>query len=330
MNNVEKRLLNVELLIPGLVLANDIYQYHSDVILYKQGTILTEKKIKQLKKFKNISILVELDKNYALNQNNQEVAIRKLELDFKKLYEYASYIVSSILKKKDVNIILKNLDPDTYGHSYQVAVIATMIAMNLEGFTRSKLEELAVGAILHDIGKSTIDFSILNKPGKLTSEEYRIVQTHTQNGYNILKKTGLFSDNICDSVLSHYENEDGSGYPNKKIGDEISLYARIIHLADVYSALTNKRSYKEEWTSERAFEQIEKEKFKFESHLIDILKNSLPFYSKGDIVYLSSNDVGKVIDSSSAGTMIKVFGDKKIINVNENEDNIYVKRKILC
>lgn len=328
MEPVLKKLLNIQSLVPGLVLANDIYKFNSNVILYKKGTILTQDKINKLKRFGNIAISVELNQNSKTIPVNKDIVRRNIELDFEKVYEYARYIVLNILEKKDVRELLKKIDRETYGHSYQVAIIATMIGINLENFDQCHLEELAVAAILHDIGKSTIDYAILNKPGKLTLEEYLIVQTHTQNGYDILKETELFSEEICESVLSHHENEDGSGYPNHKKYDEISLYSRIIHLADVYSALTNKRSYKEEWTSDRAIQQIEIEKYKFEPHLLDILKTSLPIYLKNDLVYLSTNELGTVIDSSSSGTLVKVFGDTKIININEKSHSLYVKRKI--
>lgn len=328
MEPVLTKILNVESLNPGFVLANDIYKFNSSVILYKKGTILTQEKINKLKKFGNISIPVELSQNEQIYHSNEQIVKKNILLDFDKIHEYAKHIVFTVLAKKDVKKMLGKIDPDTYGHSYQVAVIATMIGINLENLNFQQLEELAISAILHDVGKSMIDYSILNKPGKLTDEEYKIVQSHSQKGCDLLLETGLFANEVCESVLSHHENEDGSGYPNHKKYDEISLYARIIHLADVYSALTSRRSYKKEWSTDQAFEQIDKEKHKFEPHLIDILKSSLPIYLKNDIVYLSTNEVATVVDTSSNSILVKPFGDKKIIHINEGKQSVYVKRKI--
>ena len=153
---------------------------------------------------------------------------------------------------------------------------------------------------------------------------------HPQKGYDILELTGLFDSKICEAVLAHHENEDGSGYPNNLVEDEIPIYARIIHLCDVYSALTTRRSYKDSWSSDRAFDIMEKDSKKFEPHMLQLLKTSLPIYRKDDVVFLSTNELGTVIKQSGEGTVIKVFGTRNLINISDEnvKNNIYVKRKI--
>ncbi len=330
MKQVVKKLFNVESLTPGMVLANNIYEYNSNVLLYRQGAILTQHKIDKLKKFGIISIQVEIEEDIIIETPTEEIVKNKICLDFDEIYEYANYIVLSVLNNKDVKSMMKRIDNDTYGHSTKVAILSTMVGMHLENFEQDKLEELALASLLHDIGKSTIDFSVLNKPGRLTKEEYEIMKTHAQNGFDILTATEKFDPIVCESVLSHHENEDGTGYPNCQKGGEIPLYARIIHLCDVYSALTNRRCYKEAWTNDKAFEILEKDSSKFEVSLLDILKTSLPIYLKDDLVYLSTNELATVIGDTRYGTIARVYGSQKLISIEgENTSNsVYVKKKI--
>jgi len=310
------------------ILASDIYQYTTNVLLYKRGTILTKEKIEKLKNFGIISIPVYLPTDIKIQESNEEIVRRKLELDFDEIYEYANEIVLSVLNKKDIRDAITKIDLSVYNHSHKVALLSTMLGMNLQNFDQSKLEELAVSSLLHDIGKSTIDFSILNKPGRLTEEEYETIKQHSQNGYDILTSTGLFSKEICEAVLSHHENEDGTGYPNQQVENEIPLYSRIIHICDVYSALITKRCYKEAWSIEQAIELLDRDKKNYEPNLLEIFKTSLPIYMKDDVVLLSTNELATVIETYSNQLLVKVFGDKKIVNVSGNENSVHVKKKI--
>jgi putative nucleotidyltransferase with HDIG domain len=132
----------------------------------------------------------------------------------------------------------------TYSHSVNVCLYAIAIGKKLS-LSDSELSELAHGAILHDIGKSKISDKILNKEGPLDEAEFETMKTHTTVGEAILEKLGEKSKIKLDSVLSHHEKMDGSGYPQGLKGEEIPYYAQIIAVADVFDALTTKRSYKE-------------------------------------------------------------------------------------
>lgn len=310
------------------ILAADIYQYTTNVLLYKKGTILTKEKIEKLKKFGIISIPVYLPTDVKIRESNEEIVRRKLELDFNKIYDYANELVLSVLNKKDIRDTITKVDSNVYDHSHKVALLSTMLGMNLQNFSQTKLEELAVSSLLHDIGKSTIDFSILNKPERLTDEEYEIIKQHSQNGYDILTSTEMFSREVCEAVLSHHENEDGTGYPNHQVKNEIPLYSRIIHICDVYSALTAKRCYKDAWSVEQAIELLDKDKKNFEPNLLEIFKTDLPIYMKNDVVLLSTNELATVIETYNNELLVKVFGDKKMVNVNGESSSVHVKKKI--
>lgn len=323
-------LINIESLRPGSVLTDDIYYYNRNILLYKKGTVLTKEKINRLKKFGLISIKAEVDSLEEVIEKPEIIVQKKIELDFNKIYSYANDIVTTVFENKDIKKILSKIDDGVNDHSHKVAILATMLGMNIENFSNNDLEKLAVSSLLHDVGKSTIDYAILNKPGRLTPEEYEIVKQHSQKGYDILNATGMFESSICDAVLSHHENEDGTGYPHGIKGDEIPLYARIIHICDVYAALTTKRCYKEAWHSDKAISILEEEKKNYEQNLLKIFKTSLPVYMKDDVVYLSSGELATVIKTTNDGMLVKTFGDQKVVRIEfENESNgISVRKKI--
>lgn len=121
----------------------------------------------------------------------------------------------------------------------------------------SEMNELITAAQLHDIGKVGIDKSIINKPTKLTEEEYEIVKTHCAKGYRLINAATEFND-IAKYVLSHHERWDGKGYPLGLKGKEIPLISRIISVADSYDAITSKRAYKEALSHEEALKEIKR------------------------------------------------------------------------
>ncbi len=147
--------------------------------------------------------------------------------------------------------------------------------------TDSQIEEIATAAIMHDVGKITISDTILNKPGKLTEEEYKIMKTHTIKGCEILElipqqKESKLSQYAYDICRHHHERWDGNGYPDGLKGNEISIWAQVVSIADVYDALTNKRVYKPAIPADEAVSMIYEGKCGcFNPELLDALKNIL-------------------------------------------------------
>lgn len=130
-----------------------------------------------------------------------------------------------------------------------------------EGLTEQEIMDIALASIMHDVGKIAIPDAILNKPGRLTPEEFEIMKTHTTQGGELLKKIPQMKEHEAfryayDIALHHHERYDGRGYPDGLKGDEISLWAQIVSLADVYDALTSKRVYKESFAAEEAVQMI--------------------------------------------------------------------------
>jgi HD-GYP domain-containing protein (c-di-GMP phosphodiesterase class II) len=137
-------------------------------------------------------------------------------------------------------------DQYTYMHSVNVGVYATALAKKIyHGSNAHNMRELGAGFFLHDLGKIHVNQMIITKPGKLTPAEFDEMRKHPYESFEILKKTSQLSDECKVITLQHHEREDGTGYPFGLKGDEIHDYARICSIADVFDALTSKRSYRE-------------------------------------------------------------------------------------
>jgi putative nucleotidyltransferase with HDIG domain len=155
-------------------------------------------------------------------------------------------LIDSIQEEKDVVSLLLSLhskDDYTLQHSVQVGMLSYYIA---KWMNKSEKDAIAIGkaGYLHDIGKCRIHPDILNKPGKLTKEEFEEVQKHTIHGYDIIRKS-LKDETLALVALQHHERMDGTGYPLRKIGTDIHSYSRIVAVADVYSAMISSRVYQQ-------------------------------------------------------------------------------------
>jgi putative nucleotidyltransferase with HDIG domain len=174
-------------------------------------------------------------------------------------YTFSLYLVSKSQYVQTVDalmIAMEARDRYTEGHSKRVSKIVEMIAKELK-FNQDKIEKLSVASLLHDVGKIGIQDSILNKPGKLTNEEYEIIKQHPVIGYNILKDINNMKE-INYIVKYHHERYDGKGYPEGKRGDELPLEVFIVQLADCIDAMATDRPYRSALTEEMILNEITK------------------------------------------------------------------------
>ncbi len=151
----------------------------------------------------------------------------------------------------------------THTHSINVSIYSLSLAQFL-GLKGKDLEDMGMSSMLHDLGKSKVDWEIINKNGKLTDEEFEHMKKHPAAGYDIALKMGITDKRILAGIRSHHEKLDGNGYPDGLKDKEISLFPRIIAVCDVFDALTTKRSYKDAMTS---FEAINLMKKQMQGHL---------------------------------------------------------------
>jgi HD-GYP domain-containing protein (c-di-GMP phosphodiesterase class II) len=142
-------------------------------------------------------------------------------------------------------------DAATEGHTRRVAMLAVQLGVAL-GRTRRRLRRLALGGLLHDMGKLAVPSAVLTKPGPLDDDEFAEIRKHPEAGERLLRELGGFPLAVRRLVLDHHERLDGSGYPRGLVGDELDLETRILAICDVYDALVSDRVYRSAWTPERA------------------------------------------------------------------------------
>ena len=146
--------------------------------------------------------------------------------------------------------IMKIFSTEVYEHCESVAKLSYEIVKEDKGFTDEEKEQVVIGALLHDFGKILVPFNLTQSPRRLNANEFAIVKTHTLIGYEMLKEN--FSDIVCNIILYHHEQPNGSGYVNSLPLSRIPREALLVQVADVYDALISKRNYKSNYNSETA------------------------------------------------------------------------------
>ena len=205
---------------------------------------------------------------------------------------------------------LKTADDYTYMHS--VAVCALMIALARQLDLDEELtQRLGIAGLLHDLGKALMPMDVLNKPGKLTDEEFAIIKTHPEEGYKLLLASTGADDIALDVVLHHHEKTDGSGYPKRLKNEEISLHAKMGAVCDVYDAITSNRPYKAGWCPAESLRRMaEWSNGHFDPTVFQAFVKSLGIYPIGSLVKLKSGRLGLVVEQSKKSLLtpcIKVF-----------------------
>ncbi len=172
-------------------------------------------------------------------------------------------------------VALADKDGYTEEHTRRVALRAVQVGEELR-LPPWRLRDLAVGGLLHDIGKLSVPDAVLKKPAPLTVEEYRLVQAHVDAGVRLLGQLGGYADAVLGLVRDHHERLDGSGYPHGLRGEEIPLDARILAVCDVYDALISRRVYRDEWSHDRALALLrEGASSQFDSRCVEALARVL-------------------------------------------------------
>jgi len=222
---------------------------------------------------------------------------KAIELD--KVSPVVENITASILRNASALMglsVIKNKDDYTFMHSVSVCTL-------LVAFCRSRkmdaetIYQAGIGGLLHDTGKALIPDAILNKPGRLTEEEFEIVRRHPQNGYNILYRTPEIGPIPLDITLHHHERRDGSGYPDRQSRDGISELAQMAAIVDVYDAITADRCYHKGIPAAEALRKIyEWSKHQFNPALTQDFMRCVGIYPVGTLVLLESGRLGVVVE----------------------------------
>lgn len=230
-----------------------------------------------LKISSNFRTSIEKIKSITYSDYSKKIDL-SFSQDFKELSECINNLSEQLSRRdKDINrnyvelvsILIKTLEEVDYytkGHSERVSHYSVELAKAI-GF--SDVETVKLSGLLHDVGKVTVDINILNKPGKLSIEEFDEIKKHPVTGANILEMSSVFNP-IKEIVKYHHEKIDGTGYPEGLKSDEIPMGAKIVAVADVFDSLTSKRSYRDPMTIEEALNIIkEGSGTHFDSQLVD-------------------------------------------------------------
>lgn len=222
--------------------------------------------------------------------------------DFAKIVTSISDNLMEAVSKNEaiaLNInLLKVNNEYTFQHCVDVALISMMIARK-SGLSKENVSMIGTAGLLHDIGKSKISNEILDKPDKLTDEEFAIIKEHPALGYEIIKDISGLDQKVKLAVLQHHEKINGCGYPLGLSDSQISPFAKILSVADIYDALVTDRPYKKGLSQRDAVEMIMAMTNDLDIHVMRKFLDSVVLYPVGSTVHLSNGEYARVVQNIS-------------------------------
>ncbi len=222
-------------------------------------------------------------------------------------------ITDSVARNREALIGLARIKvADDYTYMHSVAVCALMVALARPlGLDEAQTRSAGVAGLLHDLGKAVMPLDVLNKPGKLTDQEFNIIRSHPAKGHALLLASNCLDEIALDVCLHHHEKVDGSGYPEGLRGEEISLFARMGAVCDVYDAITSNRPYKSGWDPAESLRKMAGwVDGHFDPKVFQAFVKSLGIYPIGSLVRLSSGRIGVVTEQSGGSLLmprVKLF-----------------------
>ena len=297
--------------------ADTIYG-RSGTVLITRGTALSATLLASIRRHKYAGIYIDddfsedIDIIGAINQQLRIETVKGIETIFissqgrrkieKRQVETMENLVSSIVdeilgnRNLVINMVdIKVFDDYTYYHSVNVAVLSIVMGVALE-LDRQQLQNLCLGALLHDLGKVFVPKNIIDKEGILTQEEFSEMKKHPEHALKYIENSFHFSDSVISAVMDHHEKCDGTGYPAGRNAKNISSYAKIIAIADVYDALTSDRPYRKALLPSEAVEMVMGASgTHFDPQLVKIFLKKIAPYPIGTLVNLSNDTAGIVL-----------------------------------
>ncbi|MGE5472832.1 MAG: HD-GYP domain-containing protein [Ignavibacteriales bacterium] len=306
----------------GMILAKDVYNHEDGRLLLLKGFAMQQRYINKLNSLGILYVYIDDEAPLTIieDRNEEEVyneAFSTIKdvlttvteggtLQVAPVRDTVDDIVGKVINNDSVFtqlVGMKDIDNYTFHHSVDVCVFSVITGKSM-GLSVEELTELGMGAILHDIGKCKVPLQILNKPGKLTEEEFLTMKLHSIYGFEIIRNTNGLSSRIASIACQHHEKWNGTGYPSGLRDNQIDLLARIVGISDVYDALTADRCYKRKSLPHEAAEfVIANAGTMFDPELAKIFVNNITIYPEGTMVILNTGEIGSVIKTDQQGAM---------------------------
>lgn len=315
------RSILIENLTPGMLLSAEVTAGEHEVKLLERGTRLTSSYINKIKSWGISSLCVgngkerigkraieikrtrvDFFKNYTETMNRVIEAFRHIQkfkevpiLELRELADHKIILLAETIGAIDYLYEMQRHSEHTFQHSLNVAIITGILGKwcNYQG---KELKNLILAGLLHDIGKLAVSLSVLDKPGKLTSEEFEAIKRHSGEGYQLIQGLEQIPNSVKLGILQHHERLDGSGYPIGLHGDEIHHDAKIIAIADIYEAMTSDRVYRRRVTPFEALDTIANQMFSgLEPGICLTFLNNIRDSLIGSNVVLSTGQIAKIV-----------------------------------
>lgn len=356
------RLVSIEMLKPDMVLARSVYQ--RDALVLKAGSRGISRFIPNLERMGIRYVYVEDEQSKGIEipdaiteqtrttcklvlRNTIESCLEKKSMSLSSLSDSVDDIIVEVIRNKDVQVSLNDIgasDEYTYYHSVSVCVYSLLIGRALN-YSRAAMQQLAIGTLLHDIGKVALDAKILYKKEKLTDDEYEYVKQHVEAGYQILQRGAALPEISRKIAITHHERLDGSGYPFGLKENQLHEFSKIVAIADVYDALTTDRCYRERWPTNKAVDYlIEKSGTFFAPELVQLFIRQIAIYPNGSLVLLSNRMLAIIKDQNQnvpLRPIVRIITDEngnkvtpyeidlmKELNITIIESELEIKRKL--
>lgn len=337
-----------------MVLAKTLYGYNGEILLTIGVPILSTyiKKLYELgfaglyikdKLSEDITVADVISEELKMKTINSlrslmrnNISKQEIQASLKIIGKQIVDIVDEISINEDTMINMVNLkvaSEYTFYHCVDVCVLSIVLGVALN-FNKEDLYLLGTASLLHDVGKIYTPNDILDKPGKLTYEEFQIIKKHSGNGYKYVKENLNINDKVYTGIYQHHERYDGTGYPLNIKGKEISLFGRIIAIADVYDALISDRPYRKGVLPSDAIEFIMgSSDSMFDQQLVKTFCTKLAPYPIGTCVKLSNGLIGIVVENYSSNCLrpsVKVIQEDNelvepyLINLKQSDYNVTI------
>lgn len=313
LENKKKIEVKIDHLVPGMVIAQSLFNHYGALVIYDRS-ILNEYSIKKLHRLGYEKVYIyDLSANsirhnrqqFSANYDQGKLLVKNMikevglgkPVDMDELRGVASLLLDNYDNRDIINTLsqVRKVNEYIYSHCTNVALLCSMLAKWLK-FDPVTIRLLTYTGLLHDIGKTKISNDILEKPEKLTPEEFNAIKKHPIYGYEFIKKIPSINQNILLGVLMHHEREDGSGYPMGLKGDQIHYFAKIVAICDIYDAMTSDHTYKNRQTPFDVLEMFENKCFDIlDPKFRMVFTTHIANYYTGDLVKLNTGETAEII-----------------------------------